>query len=172
MFAGVFQKDLYVNIDLMDWTLPVGVSRHFISQLLIYNHCFLSSVEKERSGPVQFTILITFIFILKTSRQVILFLLVITYLTMLCRGEAEPSVGLEAKCRVRCIKNEFWGDGNMNFPKLTFRAQRVHIHCRIQFRHICFTPLSLSLSLSLFFSLPPSLTHKLPNLSLSLIPPS
>ena len=45
-------------------------------------------------------------------------------------------------------------------------AQRVHIHCRIQFWHICFTPPSLSL----FFSLPPSLTHQLPNLSLSLIP--
>ena len=49
----------------------------------------------------------------------------------------------------------------------SFRSpQRVHIHCRIQFWHICFTPPSLSLS----FSLPPSLTHQLPNLSLSLIP--
>ena len=30
--------------------------------------------------------------------------------------------------------------------------RRVHIHCRIQFWHICFTPPSLSLYLSLSFS--------------------
>ena len=66
-----------------------------------------------------------------------------------------------------------------------FKSRRVFIFVvGIQFLHICFTPPSLSLSLyiyiSLFFSLPPSLTHQLPiylplsyptHLSLSFFPP-
>ena len=51
---------------------------------------------------------------------------------------------------------------------LSLVSQRVHIHCRIQFWHICFTPPSLSLSLSLSFH-SPSFSHPLtlPSISLS-----
>ena len=40
-----------------------------------------------------------------------------------------------------------------------YHTQRVHIHCRIQFWHICFTPPSLSLSLSLSLFQSPSFSH-------------
>ena len=54
-----------------------------------------------------------------------------------------------------------------------FVSQSVHIHCRYTIlAHLFHSPFSLSLSLSLLFCLPPSLTHKPPHLSLSLIPSS
>ena len=51
-------------------------------------------------------------------------------------------------------------------------SQRVHIHCRIQFWHICFTPPSLSLYLSLSLFQSPSFSHPPTpqSITLSLIP--
>ena len=49
-------------------------------------------------------------------------------------------------------------------------AQRVHIHCKIQFWHICFTPPSLSISLSFSVSLLLSPTNFPIYLSLSYPP--
>ena len=89
-------------------------------------------------------------------------------------------------CRVQCLSVQ----GRLQYLIIVLvflicvRTQRVHIHCvGIQFWHICFSgtlPYShtllvflslshspLSLSLSLFKSLPLSLIHSLPHLSLS-----